>query len=112
MPRSECPQAPCAPKPDPDTAGRLELLQAVLKAYAKDAAIAPTLLATTADLHALIDAKDDRARMDLPLMKGWRRGLVGDTLLGILHGRNVVRLDPKSHRLLVSGDEARRPAGK
>ena len=112
MPRSECPQAPCAPKPDPDTAGRLELLQAVLKAYAKDAAIAPTLLATTADLHALIDAKDDRARMDLPLMKGWRRGLVGDTLLGILHGRNVVRLDPKSHRLLVSGDEARRPAVK
>ena len=46
------------------------------------------------------------------LMKGWRRGLVGDTLLGILHGRNVVRLDPKSHRLLVSGDEARRPAVK
>ena len=47
--------------------------------------IAPTLLATTADLQELVDAKTNRAMLDLPLLKGWRRILVGELLLDALN---------------------------
>ncbi|HBH79900.1 MAG TPA: ribonuclease D, partial [Nitrospira sp.] len=74
-------------KPEPEFNGLVELLQAIVKARALQEEIAPTLLATTSDLQELVDAKVNRATLELPLLKGWRRILVGDLLLGALDGK-------------------------
>ncbi len=96
VPPSQRPEVHRPPKPDPDTAGRTDLLQAVLKAYAQKAAIAPTLLATAADLQALVDAKEGREQLDLPILKGWRRQVAGEALLRILDGTMLVGMDPRT----------------
>lgn len=92
-------------KPEPELNGLVELLQAIVKARALQEAIAPTLLATTADLQELVDAKVNRARLDLPLLKGWRRILVGDLLLGALDGKLAFTVDPTSRAIRWSPSE-------
>ncbi|HSB17649.1 MAG TPA: ribonuclease D [Bryobacteraceae bacterium] len=96
LPASAWPEVPKERKPEAESAGLVELLQAVMKARATEEEIAPTLLATTADLQALVDAKTNRAALDLPLLKGWRRVLLGDMLLDILDGKLAISIDPKS----------------
>jgi ribonuclease D len=102
LPPSAWPEVPKERKPEPESAGLVELLQAVMKARAIDEEIAPTLLATTADLQALVDAKTNRAALDLPLLKGWRRVLLGDILLNVLDGKLAITIDPKSGTLTWS----------
>ncbi|WP_455377073.1 ribonuclease D [Petrachloros mirabilis] len=81
-------------KPEPESIGLVELLQAVLKARAAEAEIAPTLLATSADLQALVEAKEKKTTVDLPLLRGWRRQLAGELLLKVLDGAVAVSIDP------------------
>ena len=95
LPPSAWPEIQKQRKSEPDSAGLLELLQAVLKARAAEEEIAPTLLGTTADLQALVDARTTHAAIDLPLLKGWRRLLVGNLLLDVLDGKLAVKIDPK-----------------
>jgi ribonuclease D len=95
-PPSAWPEVPKERKSEPESAGLVELLQAVTKARAAEEEIAPTLLATTADLQALVDAKTNRATLNIPLLKGWRRLLLGDILLDVLDGKLAVSIDPKS----------------
>ena len=94
LPPSAWPEIPKERKADPDSAGLVELLQAVLKARAMEEEIASTLLGTTADLQALVDARTHHADIDLPLLKGWRRLLVGHVLLDVLDGKLAVMIDP------------------
>jgi ribonuclease D len=94
LPPSAWPQVPRDRKPEPESIGLVELLQAVLKARAAEAEIAPTLLATSADLQALVEAREKRRSLDLPLLRGWRRQLVGDLLMQILDGTVTVAVDP------------------
>lgn len=96
LPPSAWPEIQKQRKSEPDSAGLLELLQAVLKARAAEEEIAPTLLGTTADLQALVDARTTHAAIDIPLLKGWRRLLVGNLLLDVLDGKLAVKIDPKS----------------
>jgi ribonuclease D len=96
LPPSAWPSVPKERKPEPECAGLVELLQAVLKARAFEQDIAPTVLATTSDLQSLVDAKTERASLDLPLLKGWRRALVGQLLLDILDGKLTVLVNPKT----------------
>lgn len=98
LPPAEWPEVPKERRPEPESAGLVELLQAVMKARAMDEEIAPTLLATSADLQALVDAKD-RAELDLPLLKGWRRELLGNILLDVLDGKLAVTIDPATASL-------------
>ncbi|MFO0697939.1 MAG: ribonuclease D [Nitrospira sp.] len=86
-------------KPEPELNGLVELLQAIVKARALQEEIAPTILATTADLQELVDAKINRSTLDLPLLKGWRRILVGDLLLGALDGKLAFIVDPTSRAI-------------
>jgi ribonuclease D len=102
LPPSAWPEVPKERKPESESAGLLELLQAVMKAHATEGEIAPALLATTADLQALVDAKTNRAALDLPLLKGWRRTLLGDILLDVLEGKLAVSFNPKSRTLIWS----------
>jgi ribonuclease D len=98
LPPSEWPEIPKERKPEPESAGLVELLQAVMKARALDEEIAPTLLATSADLQALVEAKD-RTDLDLPILKGWRRELLGTILLDMLDGKLAVAIDPATATL-------------
>ena len=104
LPPSAWPQVPRDRKPEPESIGLVELLQAVLKARAADAEIAPTLLATSADLQALVEAKENKRTPDLPLLRGWRRDLIGGLLMQILDGTVTVYVDPVKGVLRMSGD--------
>ena len=106
LPPSEWPAVPRERKPEPESIGLVELLQAVLKARATEAEIAPTLLATSADLQALVEAKERKSTIDLPLLRGWRKQLVGELLTQILEGRVTVSVDPLKNVLRVTGDTA------
>jgi ribonuclease D len=94
LPPNEWPDVPRERKADPESTGTIEVLQAVLKMRASEANIAPTLLATTSDLQALIDMKDVGGEGDLPILRGWRRRLAGDVLLQVLAGTVAVRVNP------------------
>lgn len=99
LPPTAWPEVPKERKPEPESAGLVELLQAVMKARALEEEIAPTLLATTADLQLLVDSKN-RSGLDLPLLKGWRRELLGDMLLDLLDGKLAIAIDPSSSTLV------------
>jgi ribonuclease D len=103
---SDWPHVPKDRKPEPESIGLVELLQAVLKARAAEAEIAPTLLATSADLQALVEAKEKHKTADLPLLRGWRRELIGELLLQILDGGVTVSVDPVKGVLRMSHDIA------
>lgn len=93
LPPSAWPTIPRARRPEPDSTGLVELLQAVLKARAAAEGIAPSMLATSADLQALIESKRQPLPPDLPLLRGWRRELVGEFLLQVLQGTVLVSVN-------------------
>jgi ribonuclease D len=99
LPSSAWPEVPKERRPEPESTGLVELLQAVMKARAAEAEIAPTLLATTADLQTLIEARAQQRTPDLPLLRGWRKILLGDLLLDVLAGHHAVSVDPSSGKL-------------
>jgi len=105
LPPSAWPVLPKERKPDPESNGFVELLQAIVKARAMEEEIAPTLLATTADLQELVDAKANRSALDLPLLKGWRRILVGNILLDALDGKLAFTVDPTTRTIRQSPSE-------
>ncbi|HLZ32490.1 MAG TPA: ribonuclease D [Nitrospira sp.] len=104
LPPSAWPDVPRERRPEPESIGLVELLQAVLKARAAEAEIAPTLLATSADLQSLVEAKEKKTTVDLPLLRGWRRQLAGELLLQVLAGTIAVSVDPLSGVLRMSAD--------
>ncbi len=91
---STWPEIPRDRKPEPESTGVVELLQAVLKARAAEAEIAATLLATTADLQSLVEAKQQGREADVAILRGWRRQLAGELMLEVLDGAVVVRVGP------------------
>lgn len=101
-PQSTWPEVPKASRPEPEAAGLVDLLQAALKALAAKEHIAPGLLATSADLQALIEAKHEWEQLDLPILQGWRRDLAGQVLLDILQGKVMLSVDPKTRKLRLT----------
>ena len=98
---SEWPDVPKARRPEPEASGQVDLLQAVLKAVALEQEIASNVLASTADLQALVDAKQDRSQLDLPILQGWRRRLAGEQLVAVLDGKVAACLDRQSGKLVL-----------
>lgn len=107
-PRETWPQPATTHAPAPST-GVVELLQAVLRLRAEEASIAPSLLATQADLQVLVQHHAAGDVGDVPIMQGWRKGIAGADLLALLEGRASVALDPASGAVRVS---TRRGAGE
>jgi ribonuclease D len=103
LPPSAWPKIERPPRIDNEAAGQIDLLQAVLKACAEEAEIAPTLLATAADLQALVATRqqhrDRTPAVQLPILEGWRRKLAGEKLLQVLDGKMLVRIDPKTGKV-------------
>ena len=106
LPPSAWPEVPRERKPDPESTGIVELLQAVLKARAAEEGIAPTMLATSADLQTLVEAKQNRTALDVPILRGWRRQLAGDLLLQVLDGAVTITVDRTSGALRMTPGSA------
>ena len=102
LPPSAWPEVPRERKPDPESTGIVELLQAVLKARAAEEGIAPTMLATSSDLQMLVEAKQNRTDLDVPILRGWRRRLAGDLLLQVLDGAVTITVDRTSGALRMT----------
>ena len=102
LPPSAWPEVPRERKPDPESTGIVELLQAVLKARAAEEGIAPTMLATSSDLQTLVEAKQGRTALDVPILRGWRRQLAGDLLLQVLDGAVTITVDRTSGALRMT----------
>lgn len=100
-PREEWPQPP-PPQASAPATGVVELLQAVLRLRAEEAGIAPSLLATHADLQVLVQRHAAGGAEDVPIMQGWRKAIAGSDLLALLEGRASVALDPKRGAVRVS----------
>jgi ribonuclease D len=63
--------------------------------------IASEVIATTRDIEALVGhAPDHGEPSDLAILNGWRRALVGDTLLAIARGELAIRYDPKRREVV------------
>ena len=71
----------------------------MLKSKAALENIAPTLIATTGDLQALVERPSTEEGVDIPVLRGWRRTLIGDTLLSVLAGHLEVWIDPQAGKL-------------
>ncbi len=112
QPKEQWPQPPPAHGPAPAT-GVVELLQAVLRLRAEEACIASSLLATHAELQALVHHHAAGTEGELPIMQGWRRVIAGSDLLALLEGRASVALEPAGGRVRVriTARDGRPPRG-
>ena len=102
VPETDWPEATSPPRPSLESPGLVDLLQAVLKVKAQEEEIAPSLLATASDLLLLIEAVRNGGEADVPILKGWRRKLAGDTLLSALSGQLSVSVDARSGKLRLA----------
>jgi ribonuclease D len=81
----------------------VDLLETYLRVRAPDLKIGAGCIASRKDLAELVRAalSGDLAGADLPLLKGWRRELVGNDLLEFLQGRATLGFDPPSRRVVI-----------
>src|SRR5207253_914573 len=70
------PPPPGRPRPDPAKAALVKKLAAIIQAAARELNLVPEVLATRRDLELLADGS-----RDVGLLRGWRRGAVGERLL-------------------------------
>jgi len=76
------------PAPDPGDAPLIALAEALVRARAREAGLAYELLASRADLQAIVASRrEDGDGADVRTLRGWRRELVGNELLDLLDGR-------------------------
>jgi ribonuclease D len=80
-------------------------LEAWLRSRAEEVGVAASLLGTRDDLRA-IAAGHRRGRLpDRPLLRGWRREVIGEDLLSLLSGRMRLAVDPESGRIRAEPHE-------
>ena len=75
------------------------ILSGIVQARCREASIAPRFVATRREIDELIAwwlVGDRSSEPDLPLLRGWRRELVGADLLDWLQGKTAVIVDPDS----------------
>jgi ribonuclease D len=94
------------PAPRPEDAALVALAEALLRTRAGEAGLAYELLASRADLQAIVAARrasgeeQAAALAEVRTLRGWRRELVGEELLELLDGR--VSLSVRGERLAVA----------
>jgi ribonuclease D len=89
-------ERPYRPPPGPDEerqSVRTQLLQSLLAGRGARQGLDPALVATKADLRALVEAGPDADPERHPLLRGWRRAFIGYDLLALLDSRASVVLD-------------------
>lgn len=85
-------------QPDAGDAPLIALAEALVRTRATDAKLAYELVAARADLQRIVTAVRTSADMsaeahpEVRTLQGWRRELVGEELLELLHGRRELRV--------------------
>lgn len=88
-------------QPDARDAPLIALAEALVRTRAMDAELAYELIAARADLQRVVTAvrigaeTSAEAQPDVRTLQGWRRELVGEELLELLHGRRELRVGPQ-----------------
>lgn len=85
-PEADCPQPAERLSLSPGQEALADLLMATLRIEAQRQNISPAMLATRRELERLAGGEDD-----LPVLRGWRARLVGDTLLAVRRGERCLR---------------------
>jgi ribonuclease D len=80
-------------KPPIIPTGLVEVLQALVRCTAEAENIASTMLATSDDLKAIAANLDRLERLDSPVLKGWRRELVGRKIIALIEGHCSVGVE-------------------
>ena len=84
------------PAPSPQDAPLIALSEALVRSRALEADLAYELLATRADLQAVVTAvREKLPEPDVRTLRGWRRDVVGDELLLLLGGERVLSVRPE-----------------
>ncbi|HTB50049.1 MAG TPA: ribonuclease D [Solirubrobacteraceae bacterium] len=74
-------------QPRPDDAPLIALCETLVRARAREAGLAYELLASRADLQAVVVGQRTGERAEVRTLRGWRGELVGKELLDLLDGR-------------------------
>ena len=105
VPAEDLPVQASAKKPVIKNHGILDLLRALLKANAANANVAPSLIATTADLERVAAGETCRR-----ISTGWRNELFGRDALRLMKGEIALTCERDSVRIVAFGTESR-PSG-
>ncbi|MCC5876980.1 MAG: ribonuclease D, partial [Candidatus Sumerlaeia bacterium] len=89
LPRDQWPEKPTGERPDIPT-GLLELCQALVRTEGERHRIAPTVIATSAELQRVVNNRADLNGNGFPILKGWRGVVVGEKLKALLRGEITV----------------------
>ena len=81
----------------------VDFLALCLRSLAGEKTVSPGMVATRGDLAALIQAGE---QADVPLMRGWRRNVIGNELLATLQGRATARIIPGSRQVHLEWHDA------
>jgi ribonuclease D len=101
--REPPPAPPESPPRDPRDAPIVAMAQALVRHRSQESGVAVELIATQAELAALVGARRRDENADgLRVTGGWRRELVGQELLELLEGRRSLTV--REGRLRVSED--------
>ena len=88
MTEDDLPRLERKPRTVVDVEGVVELMGALVRVRASEHGIAVPLLATRGDLERLASGQRD----DSPLLAGWRKAIVGDSLVALLDGTLALRV--------------------
>lgn len=99
-PPEEWPERPERREEDPTLAARLDLVLALIRGRGQREGVDPTLVATRAEVEALLQDPDPRPERH-PLLRGWRRAFVGSDVEALLAGRAALALDADGLPLVV-----------
>lgn len=81
---------------DPKDGPVIALSESLVRSRALEAGLAYELVASRADLQAIVTAmRDGRPEPDVRTLRGWRRDLAGDELLELLAGRRSLAVEPR-----------------
>ena len=92
----ELPRSAPAPVTDDVRNARADFVLAYVRGKGLGEGVDPQLVATRADVTALVYAGDSPAPADHDLLTGWRHTFIGAEIVDLLAGRLAVRLDPES----------------
>lgn len=96
LPPSERPRPPEQPLYDEIRNARADFVLAYVKGKGLSDGIDPQLVATRADVTALVYAGNSPEPADHDLLTGWRYAFIGQEIQDLLEGRLAIRLDPKT----------------
>jgi ribonuclease D len=81
------------PGPHTGDAPLIAMSEALVRATVTQAQLAYELVASRADLQAILTAARNGEEADVRTLQGWRRELVGEELLALLRGERTLRVD-------------------